>query len=91
VLTFRLDSLIDKYFKPSFIKVDIETAEVLMLNGSERILSEVRPKFIIEVSQENFEVVKNIFEKNKYDLFDAESKNFDALTCFSQNLIAIPK
>lgn len=46
-----LDSLVDKHFRPSVVKLDIEGFEYPALKGAERLLSE-RPVLYIEVSTE---------------------------------------
>jgi FkbM family methyltransferase len=48
VPTITLDSLLERFDPPTFIKMDVEGAEVEVLEGASRILSEVRPIFYYE-------------------------------------------
>jgi FkbM family methyltransferase len=40
--------------RPDFVKVDVEGAELLVLEGAHEMISQVRPVFYIEVGKENF-------------------------------------
>ena len=43
------DFLLDHWPAPDFVKMDVEGAELLALQGAGRLLEEVRPTFYIEV------------------------------------------
>jgi hypothetical protein len=43
-----LDTACATYFRPEFVKMDIEGAEAAALSGAGRLLSEVRPAMVIE-------------------------------------------
>lgn len=51
-----VDAAAEKFFKPDFIKIDIEGAEADALSGATKVLSEHKPHLIIEVH--GFEVEK---------------------------------
>ena len=70
VPTLTLDSLLDFSCKPTFIKVDVEGAEAMVLRGAKKILTEVRPIFYIEVGAEAKEEATAVFNKNNYILFN---------------------
>jgi FkbM family methyltransferase len=70
VPTSTLDSLLDAFAPPSFVKIDVEGAEAMALRGAGRILSEVRPTFFVEVGREANEEVTSIFQSARYLLFD---------------------
>lgn len=44
----RLDTLLDELEHPDFIKVDVEGHELRVLHGATRMLTEVRPAWLIE-------------------------------------------
>jgi FkbM family methyltransferase len=48
VPTITLDSLLERFDPPTFIKMDVEGAEVEVPEGASRILSEARPIFYYE-------------------------------------------
>lgn len=75
VVSVTLDTLLDDWAAPDFIKMDVEGAEALALQGAERLLSEARPTFYLEVSPENAETVGAIFEKHKYKMFKLNAGN----------------
>jgi len=50
VATVSLDDYADKYgVVPSFVKMDVEGAEVAVLDGARRILREYHPRLLIEL------------------------------------------
>ena len=48
VPTITLDSLLDTLLPPTFVKIDVEGAEVMVLEGATRLLAEVRPVLYLE-------------------------------------------
>jgi FkbM family methyltransferase len=46
-----LDLLTDRYGPPDFVKIDVEGAEVLVLEGARYLLAEHHPRVIVEVHQ----------------------------------------
>lgn len=44
----RLDTLLDEMEQPDFIKVDVEGHELRVLHGAARMLSDIRPAWLIE-------------------------------------------
>lgn len=70
VPTIPLDTLL-KHSTPHLVKVDVEGAELLVLRGAERLLSEVRPIIACEVSSDNADEVTDILRRASYRLLDA--------------------
>ncbi len=75
VMSVTLDTLLEYWSAPDFIKMDVEGAETLALQGADRLLSEVKPTFYLEVSPENAEAVGAIFKKHHYNLFKLNAGN----------------
>jgi len=66
VPTLTLDHLLNSFNAPHFMKIDVEGAEVLVLEGAKKLLSEFAPTIYIEVNQETGPVVASILEENGY-------------------------
>ena len=69
VPSIRGDDLLQNWRAPDFIKMDVEGAELLALEGSQKILDSLRPIFYIEVSPENQKNVSALFRRYDYDIF----------------------
>jgi FkbM family methyltransferase len=70
-----IDALLANHQPPDIIKIDVEGAEILVLQGATDVLKN-RPILIIEIASENSEIVKSILEPLEYIFFDGE--NLDA-------------
>ncbi len=66
-----LDGLLARFPAPSLVKIDVEGAEARCLAGAARLLAEVRPAIVCEVSAENSAAVAAILAAARYELFDA--------------------
>jgi FkbM family methyltransferase len=75
VVAVTLDTLLNYWAPPNFVKIDVEGAEELALSGATRLLSEIRPSFYLEVSPENSDAVAKIFKDNKYKMFKLNGGN----------------
>jgi FkbM family methyltransferase len=88
-----LDSFANRVgFAPSFVKIDVEGAESLVLRGMRDILADPRPRIMIEVSNEP-ESVFEILAMADYLLFDGKQRRVSHLGEFAEadpNLLAIP-
>jgi len=71
VVTVTLDGLLDWFPAPKLVKIDVEGAEALCLQGAGRLLSEIRPSVVCEVAAENAAVAGELFRRAGYTLFDA--------------------
>lgn len=92
VPTITMDWLLDRYRAPTFVKIDVEGAEELVLLGAKILLSEVRPTILIEVSRETREAVTIILKKNSYTLFDANAySKWTPVEKAAWNTLAIPE
>ena len=69
VASTTLDVLLENHGEPDLVKLDVEGAELLCLQGATHLLKQVRPLFYIVVSEENSERVTEIFAQNNYEIF----------------------
>lgn len=70
VPTLPLDTLLDTLPAPSFVKIDVEGAELAVLQGAERLLREVRPSVYIEVDEGSAAEVYALFTRHGYTAMD---------------------
>jgi FkbM family methyltransferase len=67
-----LDALLDGRRPPDFVKIDVEGAELLVLEGATRLLAEVRPAIYCEVSAQCAAGVTSVLLGNGFRLYDVE-------------------
>lgn len=87
-----LDTLLVDFPSPQFLKIDVEGAELLLLAGASRVLSEVKPIILIEVNGATWPEASATLMAAGYDLLDGDlppgsRTPATSLTC---NLLAIP-
>lgn len=70
VPTLTLDDLIDHFPAPSFVKIDVEGAEAMVLRGASRLLRDIRPALYVEVDERLADEVMAIFTAADYGAFD---------------------
>lgn len=92
VVTLTLDWLLDFWPAPQFIKIDVEGAEVLAIQGAERLFTEARPLCYIECSSENSEAMTRFFKERKYQLYSLDETGQEhPIDEFVFNTVAKPK
>lgn len=67
-----LDDLLRGRRAPTVVKIDVEGSEDRVLAGAERLLGEVRPTLLVEVSGRVAEQVGRRLKANHYQIFDAK-------------------
>lgn len=87
VPTLTMDTLLDSGTAPTFVKIDVEGAEVQVLQSAKKLLSEVRPLLYIEVGEESATEATRLLQEAGYLLFDGVKPI--ARCCF--NTMAIPQ
>ena len=88
VPTLTLDNLSNFFPKPDFIKIDIEGAELLALNGGNKVITSIRPVFYIEVGKHTSNEIQRIFTKESYRLFDGVT--FNPINICAYNTLFVP-
>lgn len=76
VPTLTLDFLVKKYGLPDFVKIDIEGAELLAMNGATELINSRKTRFLIEANQENIEKIRDLFLKKRYRIEEVFPDNF---------------
>ena len=79
VPTVTLDSLLERFDPPTFIKVDVEGAEIDVFQGAQRILAEVRPTVYYEAAGPTVERCREIFIAAGYGVTAGAEMNFLAV------------
>lgn len=71
VPTLTLDTLCQTLVAPDFVKIDVEGAELLVLQGASALLRRL-PNLLVEVTANHAEQITHILKNAGYTLFDAE-------------------
>lgn len=70
VLTVSLDWLLELRRKPDAIKIDVEGAELVVLQGARNLLHTHRPRVLVEVYDASADAVTTLLHEAGYTLFD---------------------
>lgn len=70
VVTVSLDWLLERRRSPAVVKIDVEGAELAVLQGATRLLHEHRPRLLIEVYEKSADQVTRLLHAAGYELFD---------------------
>jgi FkbM family methyltransferase len=90
VICITLDWLLDHTPPPRLIKIDVEGAEIDLLHGANRLLSEIRPILMCESQHRNRPVVTTIFRRYNYKLYDWDANPRIEIETAAFNTLAIP-
>ena len=90
VLTLTLDRMLDFFTPPQFVKIDVEGAEVMVLEGARKLLSDIRPSLYVEVGAPQSEAATQILIENRYKLFDGDKRKPCPVDSCTYNTLAIP-
>ncbi len=72
VPVLTLDILLDTFAAPTFVKIDVEGAEALVLRGAKRLLeAERKPVLYIEIDGSTAEGIASTLHAAGYQIFDA--------------------
>jgi len=89
VPTVTLDQMLKVFSAPSFVKIDIEGAELMAVEGGTQLIEEVRPLFYIEVGQNVSEQMLSIFHDADYIATSEKGEVLD--TSCTANTFFIPR
>jgi FkbM family methyltransferase len=70
VMAVTLDWLMERLPPPKVLKIDIEGAEALVLNGASKLLSTARPPILCEVNEHAADACTALFKSFGYKIYD---------------------
>jgi len=91
VVTMRIDSLSETLGPPTVIKIDVEGAEVMALEGGEATITKCRPTILIEAQKALRQPLQTFFKKHDYILLDGKAADQSPLSNPVFDTVAIPK
>ena len=92
VALVTLDDLLVQSGDPAVVKIDVEGAEMLVLQGGKALLTKVRPLLVVEVSSTNRTAVAAQLQRADYALFDAETSiSAGEIDVCAFNTLAVPR
>jgi FkbM family methyltransferase len=74
VPTLTLDTIANKFPAPNLIKIDVEGAELMVLQGAKHIITNIRPVFYIEIGHNVSNEIMDIFTNNRYIAYSPQGK-----------------
>jgi FkbM family methyltransferase len=90
VITVTLDWLAGQLPPPSVLKIDVEGAEAAVMRGAGRLLAEVKPVLLCEVSSSNAETCSQLLQSHGYILYDFGDRCRGKIATAAWNTLALP-
>ena len=91
VATMRIDTLSQSLSPPTVLKIDVEGAEMRVLEGGEETISTHRPAILIEGPRELWKKIGSFFRKYDYILLDGAAEFHVPLAEPVWDTIAVPR
>jgi FkbM family methyltransferase len=91
VVAMRIDTLSQTLASPTVIKIDVEGAEAMVLEGGEATIAKCRPTILVEGPNELWRPLRTFFEKHDYILLDGAAADQSPLRDPVWDTIAVPK
>lgn len=73
VPTLTLDTIALEFPPPDFIKIDVEGAEMMVIEGARKIIEHIRPIFYVEVGENFSQAMLRIFHDAEYTAKDLDN------------------
>ncbi len=90
VPTLTLDTMLDSFPAPDFIKIDVEGAEHMVIAGAANIIEKIRPTFYTEVGGESAAQILEIFRQANYHIFDPQGTALTQEVSTYNNIFFVP-
>jgi FkbM family methyltransferase len=91
VATMRIDTLSKTLTPPTVLKIDVEGAEVDVLEGGEETIANYRPTILVEGPSELEDPMRAFFEKHDYILLDGGAEHQSPLRNPVWDTVAVPR
>lgn len=90
-----LDSLLAHFPAPDVLKIDVEGAELEVLQGARQLIASVRPAIYCEIQRDTWAEASTLLAEHHYQLWDGDhfngSMNDPPASAATSNLLAIPE
>lgn len=90
VAAVTLDGLMETTGAPDVVKIDVETAEMLVLNGGTKMLAEARPTILVEIERANSDAATALLKSHGYRLYDWDARDGREVDRAPFNTLALP-
>lgn len=91
VVSLTLDFLLDHWPPPDFVKIDIEGAESLAVNGANKLFTDIRPVAYIECAACNSAHLTRFFRDRNYGLYWLDESGLEKpIESFRHNTLVRP-
>jgi len=91
VATLRIDTLVQSLRPPTAIKIDVEGAEMHVLEGGAATIDKYRPAMLVEGPSELWEPMGAFFRKHDYVLLDCDVEHPEPLDHPVWDTLALPR
>ena len=91
VATLRIDTLARSLRPPTAIKIDVEGAEMNVLEGGEATIAKFRPTMLVEGPQELWQPMGDFFRKHDYVMLDGNAEHATPLDHPVWDTLAVPR
>lgn len=91
VPSYTLDALLDRFKAPNVMKMDVEGAELMALQGGTKLLNEVRPIIYCEVGEGVADPIYTLLRTARYRVFDGDNPILTEQATATWATLAIPE